>query len=164
MIVVSDTTPLNYLVLIGHINILNEIFSRVIIPRSVWEELHNPGTPELVRGWADSRPTWLEVRQASQKSIMTVGRLGAGEREAIALALELNADAILIDDRKGANESRKQGLITIGTLAIIVDASKRGLCDLNDAFRKLAQTNFRFPNAELLQELLRESKATKQLE
>ena len=154
MIVVSDTTPINYLILIGRIEILRELFGRVIIPHSVWEEFHNPGTPELVRSWADSSPAWFDVRQASETSIRSVARLGAGEREGIALAKELNADAILMDDRKGTKEAQRQGLTTIGTLAILAKASQRGLLDLPETFRELAQTNFRFPRAEVIEGLL----------
>jgi predicted nucleic acid-binding protein len=156
MIVVSDTTPVNYLILIDHIEIIRELFGHVIIPQAVWEELHNPGTPERVRIWADSSPAWVEVRQASEIFISSVAKLGAGEREAIALAKEMNADAILMDDKKGTKESQRHGFITIGTLAILVNASERGLLDLTDAFRELAQTNFRFPAMEVIEGLLDE--------
>jgi len=159
MIVVSDTTPINYLILIGHIETLKELFGHVVIPEAVWDEFHNPGTPEIVRAWADATPDWLEVRDSSQSFLTSVGKLGAGEREAIALAKEMNADAILMDDRKGTKEARRHGLTTIGTLAILAKASQRGLLHLADALRGLAQTNFRFPNAKVIAALLKEDKS-----
>jgi predicted nucleic acid-binding protein len=159
MIVVSDTTPINYLILIGHIETLKELFGQVVIPEAAWNEFRNPGTPDLVRAWADSTPGWLEVRESSQSFLTPVGKLGAGEREAIALAKEMNADAILMDDRKGTKEAHRHGLTTIGTLAILAKASQRGLLHLGDALRELAQTNFRFPNAEVIAVLLEEDKS-----
>ena len=113
MIVVSDTTPINYLLLIGHIEILKQLFGHVVIPRAVWDEFHKQGTPEIARAWVNTSPAWLEVRQASQSFIASVGKLGAGEREAIALAKELNADAILMDERKGQRKLRDIGLLQL---------------------------------------------------
>jgi predicted nucleic acid-binding protein len=161
MIVVSNTTPINYLVLTGHIDILRELFSQVIIPEAVWKELHDPRTPETVRLWADSTPAWLEVRAVTQTLIASVGKLGAGEREAIALAKELNADAILMDDRKGTKEAQRNGLTTVGTLAIIAKATELGLLDLTSTLSALAQTNFRFPPVEVIEGLLQVHEQTK---
>ena len=56
MIIISDTTPINYLVLIGEIDVLEKLFGRVIIPQAVFDEFHNPGTPDPVRDWAGSAP------------------------------------------------------------------------------------------------------------
>lgn len=75
MIVVSDTTPINYLILIGQIETLKELFGHIVIPEAVWDEFHNPGTPEIVRAWADSTPDWLEVRESSQSFLTSVGKL-----------------------------------------------------------------------------------------
>lgn len=158
MIVVSDTTPINYLVLIDRIEILKELFGQVIIPRAVWDEFHKPGTPDLVRAWADASPAWLEVKEASSSFITSVRKLGAGEREAIALAKELRADAILMDERKGTKEAQRHGLIAIGTLAILERAAARGLLDLAESFRELAQTNFRLPRTDVLENLLERNK------
>ena len=65
MIVVSNTTPLNYLVLIGQQDLLARLFERVIIPQAVWLELQAEGTPEPVRAWLANQPAWLEVKQAN---------------------------------------------------------------------------------------------------
>jgi predicted nucleic acid-binding protein len=62
VIIVADTTPIHYLSLIGEVEILKELFGRVIIPQAVFDELHRNRTPQLVKDWIDSQPAWLEVR------------------------------------------------------------------------------------------------------
>jgi len=155
MIVVSDTSPINYLVLIGQIGVLKELFGRVIIPQAVFDEFHHPGTPEIVRKWADSAPAWLDIGRVSSPLTSSVGKLGKGEREAIALAKELGSEAILMDDRKGAKEAQKNGLVVVGTLAILEKASQKDLLELRDTLERLGKTNFRFPPAKNVQEMLR---------
>lgn len=164
MIIVSDTTPINYLVLIGEAEILKHLFGQVIIPQAVYDEFHNPGTPQLVRAWADAAPSWLEIRQASAQFIALVKKLGAGEREAIALAMELQASAILMDERKGTKEARKNNFLVVGTLALLERASQRDLLDLAEAIDRLKQTNFRFPPADIVQEMLDKETARRQQE
>ena len=95
MIVVSDSSPLNYLVLIQHEQILPALFGRVIAPGGVLTELGHPNSPAAVRDWAQSPPVWLEIR--SPTGINPEIKLGPGESEALSLALELKADAVLID-------------------------------------------------------------------
>jgi predicted nucleic acid-binding protein len=63
MPVVSNTSPLNYLVLIGEIEILPALHHHVVIPVAVSEELHDPATPDAVRGWIENPPGWLEIRR-----------------------------------------------------------------------------------------------------
>src|SRR5437764_750595 len=114
MIIVSDTTPLNYLILIDQVQILHELYDSVLIPQSVFDEMQRAETPTEVRAWFAARPRWLEVRpaQAHDPSL----KLGAGESEAITLALELHADALLLDDRKARQEAQRRGLTVTGTL------------------------------------------------
>ena len=168
MIIISDTTPINYLVLIDEIDILEKLFGRVLIPEAVFAEFHNPGTPKQVTDWADSSPVWLEVRTASPAFIAQVKKLGAGEREAIALAIELQANAVLIDERKGTKEARKNNLLVLGTLAILERAGEKEYLDFPTALTQLRQTNFRFPPPDVIQQMLdrdtlrKQSKGTSQ--
>jgi predicted nucleic acid-binding protein len=97
VIVVCDTSPINYLVLIGHIDVLFSLFREVVIPSAVFSELKHARTPQEVRQWIAQPPAWLQVR--SPTSVDPSLRLGRGETEAISLALELKADLLLMDDR-----------------------------------------------------------------
>jgi predicted nucleic acid-binding protein len=143
MIVVSDTTPVNYLILIDQIHLLKELYGCVFLPQAVYEETQREGTPEKVREWTSDRPEWAEVRAAAATDPAL--KLGAGEREAIALAEELRADLLLLDDGKARREARERGLTVTGTLAVLVTAAGRGLVDLPSAIAALRQTTFRAP-------------------
>lgn len=84
MIVISDTSPINYLILIGEIDILEELFGRVIIPRAVFSELQHSKAPQPVKEWIANAASWLEVKQADASVFSPSKRIGDGEREAIA--------------------------------------------------------------------------------
>jgi predicted nucleic acid-binding protein len=84
-LVIADTGPINYLLLIGSIEVLPQLFEKVILPSAVWNELSHPEAPAQVRGWIASPPGWLEIRGATGSEAAS-GR-GVGETEAIALAL-----------------------------------------------------------------------------
>jgi len=86
MIVISDTTPLRYLIEINQAFILEGLFVSVIIPPAVFAELQRPKTPQPVRDWIAHHPAWLEVRQADLALYTPQKRIGDGEREAFALA------------------------------------------------------------------------------
>lgn len=106
MIVVADTSPLNYLVLIGHVDLLPRMYGRVVVPEGVATELVDPGSPPEVRSWASTRPIWLEVRRVDVPAGSGLDAVDAGEAEAIVLAEELRPDVLLmIDDRDGRREA-----------------------------------------------------------
>jgi predicted nucleic acid-binding protein len=63
MIVVADTSPLNYLVLIDEVELLPWLFERVMLPKAVFNELKHPRSPAKVRTWAEPLPEWAVVRQ-----------------------------------------------------------------------------------------------------
>lgn len=141
MIVVSDTSPLNYLILTGYAHLLEALYGQVVIPRAVWDELRKPGAPAPVQEWVDSLPAWVEVREASVPD--TTLNLDPGEREAISLALELQADLVLLDERRGRREATGRGLAVTGTLGVLDAAARRGLLELPEALAKLRRTSFR---------------------
>jgi len=106
VIVVADTSPLRYLILIEHVQVLPALYGHVIVPPAVIMELNQERTPDLVKAWLSNMPEWLHV-QAPMKALTSPGTvLGAGEREAIALAAELSADALLMDDRDARREAK----------------------------------------------------------
>lgn len=156
MIVVADTTPLQYLILIHYEHILPALYGEVVVPPAVIEELSRDETPEAVRDWLKSAPEWLEVRRPREAGRTSVP-LGAGELEAIALAEELRADALLIDDWDGRQEALRRNLNVLGTLRVLADASDDGIVDLQVAVDRLRQTTFR-ASEELFQWLLAREK------
>src|SRR5438105_15813680 len=97
MIVVADTTPLRYLVVIEREHVLPALYGRVLIPPAVADELNHENAPEVVRAWLAARPNWLEIRQPT-RTLPPESDLDRGEQEAIALAEELAADLLLIDE------------------------------------------------------------------
>jgi len=145
MIVVSNTSPLNYLVLINEIDLLLKLFGRIIIPEAVLDELRHRGSPEAVRKWADVVAPWLDVRTISPIQLPRI--LGPGETASLSLAVELNADLVLLDDRKARKAALDQGLKVAGLLNVLETASVRELIDLPDAIARLRRTNFRAPAA-----------------
>ncbi len=157
MIVVADTGPINYLLLISKIELLPELFGRVIVPGAVFAELSERKAPELVREWIASAPVWLEVHAVPNPESIPV--LGAGEQEAITLAQRLKADVLLIDERQGRNEAVIRGLVIAGTLNILEVASQRGLIDLAASIEQLMRTNFRASPKIIDEFLARHSKA-----
>lgn len=66
MIVVADTSPINYLILISEISILERMYQQVVLPRAVYAELVRPAAPDRVRTWMEQPPAWIEVRTPSR--------------------------------------------------------------------------------------------------
>ena len=94
-----------------------------------------------MKDWVINAPEWLEIKQADVSVFIPNKRIGASEREAIALALELNAAVILIDDRDGTLEAKKQGLISLGTVNILERAAEMDLLDLATAIDRRCSEN-----------------------
>ncbi|MGD9635443.1 MAG: hypothetical protein AB7U97_19340, partial [Pirellulales bacterium] len=118
MIVVSDTSPLNYLVLIGAVEILPKLFQEVHAPTQVLVELTRSRAPDEVRKWAQHPPAWLQISTPHISHRMPI-RLHPGEAAAIALAEEIRAKAVLIDERKGRRIAEQLGFEAIGTLTVL---------------------------------------------
>lgn len=140
--VVSDTGPIQYLVLVDAIDTLSVLFPRVLIPDAVAVELSHPATPVAVRAWLGAAPAWLEREAASEAPSLSRPR-GAGEAAAIRLARSVDAQLVLVDDRAGDTAARACGLKTTGTLGVLIRAAQGGLIDLPTSFARLRTTNFR---------------------
>ena len=109
MIVIADTGPLNYLILIGEIEVLPKLYGRILVPPAVCTELRRLHAPDPVRLWIAKPPPWLETRAPRQApdAELLKARLDAGERDAILLAQELGADSLIIDERRGRREAER---------------------------------------------------------
>jgi predicted nucleic acid-binding protein len=159
MIVISDTSPLNYLISIGQIQLLHDLFGQVVIAKAVLEELQSEDAPEEVHQWIRNRPAWLEIREIDRKDLkenVKIEGLDRGEQESILLAHQLKADLVLLDERKGRIAAKDLGLNIVGTIGILDQAAKRGLIDLAIVVEDLRRTNFRI-RKDLLNALLKQS-------
>ncbi len=152
-VVVADTGPLQYLVLIDTVEVLPRLFGAVLVPEIVQGELSRPRTPATVRTWQAAHPAWLEPRVTPPVTNLPFPQLGKGERAAISLAGAARADLILMDDRAGVIVARSLGFRVMGTLGILDLAARHGLIDLAAALARLKATNFRY-RQEMLDELL----------
>jgi len=142
--VVSDTSPIRYIVAIGEAELLPRLFSTLIIPYAVFQELNHPHTPGIVRRLMASAPSWLDVRQIKGIPIpAALAHLDAGEQEAIILAEQMQADLLLIDEKKGRYSAIERGLPVIGTLGVLELAARRYPLDLAGLFDTLLRTNFK---------------------
>jgi len=130
VIVVSDTSPLSGLAITGHLFLLQQIYGQVVIPVAVADELRRGGQDDP-RIYEALSTDWIEVRQpgnqALVESLQSDRNLDRGEAEAIALALELKADELLIDERLGRQEASRLGLSTTGLLGLLLVAKRQGL-------------------------------------
>ena len=110
-LVIADTSPINYLIQIGYINLLPRMFERVVLPRAVQTELSSPRAPMPVRRWITTPPTWLEIHDTA--GLPQASGLDDGETAAIALAESLHADLLLIDERH-SRRARPRGGARVG--------------------------------------------------
>ncbi|HEX8137560.1 MAG TPA: DUF3368 domain-containing protein [Pyrinomonadaceae bacterium] len=149
MIVVSDTSPLNYLILIGQAEVLERLYGRVLVPQAVWSELQSGGAPVPVQEWVANLPGWVEISEVPDSTL----KLDPGEQEAITLAERLKADLVLLDERRGREMVRMRGLAVIGTLGVLEAAAAQGLLDLPVAMEQLQKTSFRV-SAVVIEEML----------
>jgi predicted nucleic acid-binding protein len=162
MIVVSDTTPINYLVLIDAIGILPKLFDEVYAPSAVMRELAHAKTPDVVRQFADMPPAWLRVADPASR-LPSTARLDDAEADAISLAKERGIRDVLIDEYLGRKVAVAEGLLPLPTLAVIERAARRGLLELRPVLEALQRTTYRV-RPELIQAVLDREAARKKSE
>ena len=141
MIAVADTAPVCYLVLIGKVDLLPELFSSVLIPRAVVAELLHEDAPESVRAWAANLPSWASVHDNPAGLATGMEKLQAGEQNAILLAEVFQADIVLLDEKAARRVAADRGLRVTGTLGVLGEAATRGRVDLIAAIELLRKTN-----------------------
>jgi len=151
-VVVSDTSPLRALAHLGHVEWLEVLFKRVLPHPAVAFELRQPPPayrPIDVSDWA-----FLEVLAPTSASRVAELRssLDLGEAEAIALAEEIEADIVLIDEMAGREIARTRGFTILGTLGLPVQAKRS---DLNPSVAPLLDRLRSEPNFFISDELRR---------
>jgi predicted nucleic acid-binding protein len=143
MTVVSNTSPLCYLALIGHADILPKLYGSVHITQKVLEELRHPHAPPSVRLWAATPPDWLQIHSDPQEPDLTLSALDSGERTAMRLSEELRSEVVLLDESAARALASQRGRRASGTLGVLCDAAQAGLLKLPAALDLLRKTNFR---------------------
>lgn len=126
---VSNTSPILNLAIIGQLSLLHRQFEQVVIPQAVLEECRIaedlPGTKEIANAVQEG---WLSVRTLSRHidAALLERELDKGEAEAIALALELSAELVLVDEREARRVCQSIGIKVTGVLGILAKAHKEG--------------------------------------
>lgn len=134
MIVVGDAGPLLYLGATGRIGLLRDLFGTVVVTPEVIEEVVDPAQelPGAAQVAAAEGAGWLVRRALGDGARLRdalLAELDGGEASAIALASELGADLLLIDDRRGREVARRMSLAVKGTLGVLIEARDRGLLE-----------------------------------
>ncbi|AUB42647.1 putative nucleic acid-binding protein, containings PIN domain [Nostoc flagelliforme CCNUN1] len=128
MIIVSDTSPINNLAAINHLHLLQQLYGTVLIPEAVYRELTDPNFP--VAGAIEVQTfIWIQTRPVQDRTLVEAlsNELDIGEAEPIALALEMKADQVLIDERRGRMIAARLNLGYTGILGILVEAKSQRL-------------------------------------
>jgi predicted nucleic acid-binding protein len=131
VIIVSDTSPITNLAAIGQLDLLQKLYTEIIIPIAVYNEMVKvdkivPGAVEVqTLPWIQKqavidsqRVIWIQETQES---------IDLGEAEAIVLALELKADLLLMDERRGRIVATSYGLQITGLLGVLLQAKRKML-------------------------------------
>lgn len=130
MIIVSNTSPISNLIIIGEIALLQQIYPKVLIPPTVHSELTRLQALQLTM-ISLLGAGWLEIKAPTKTNLQLLDTLNQtldpGEAEAIALAIELSADRLLIDERLGRSVAASYGLKLRGLLGILINAKQQGL-------------------------------------
>ena len=130
MIVVCDTSPITNLAAVGRLELLKDLFGLVLISESVRDELQADGG--IYPGSNAASLAWIEVRAAANRTLVDQLRqtIHLGEAESIVVALECQADLVLLDDADGRNAAQQCGLTVMGTLGVLIRAKRVGVIPL----------------------------------
>jgi predicted nucleic acid-binding protein len=153
MKVVSNTSPICYLLLIDQIHLLPNLFGEVFVPQAVRLELSDIAAPEEVRKWSTTPPIWLQVQTVPSVVDLELNRLHQGEREAILLAQSIGADLMVLDEKAARQTAKARGFNITGLLGILDKGAAMGLVEVSEAVARLQKTNFR-ASPHLLKTLL----------
>lgn len=131
MIVVSNTSPLTNLAAIGRFGLLESLFARLHIPQAVYDEIVVRGAGRAGASEVSSAG-WITTHAVTDRALVGALELelDSGEAEAIALALEIVSDVVLIDERLGRRVASRMGLRPLGLVGVLLDAKQNSLIDL----------------------------------
>ena len=145
MIVVSDTTPLIGLASIGRLELLLQLFGEVYIPQAVYDETVTFGREKGIAKQAVASADWIHVVEVKNRLAVDIllDEMDLGEVETIILAEEINADWVLMDEKKGRRKLKQLNLPKIGTIGILLKAKQLGLIPIfKSEIEKLQNCSF----------------------
>jgi len=145
MIIVSDTTPLIGLASIGRLELLHRLFGEVYIPQAVFDETVTFGREKSKARQKVSNANWIHVIKVKDRLAVNVllDEMDLGEVETIILASELNADWVLMDEKKGRRKLTQLNIPKIGTIGILLKAKQLGLVStIKPEIENLQKTGF----------------------
>ena len=128
MKIVSNTSPISNLAKVGQLELMQRLYGMILIPTAVYEELLDERAGETVITAVQSA-IWLEVQPVQNQELVSElrNRVNLGEAEAIALAVEVEATRLLIDERLGRQSATDLGLKLTGVLGILLSAKRQNL-------------------------------------
>jgi uncharacterized protein len=153
MIVVSDTSPISNLLQIGDLDLLRLLFQEIIIPQDVFNELCEVKTQADIL----SEQTWIKTSAVADSELKAelLKELDKGEAEAIILAIELNADYLLIDEVKGRSIAESYDIKVVGILGVLLQAKQKDLiADVKTHLQKLVDEAGFWLNPKLIEKVL----------
>jgi len=145
MIVVSNTTPLIGLAVIEQFELLQQLFGEIHIPQAVFDEVVIAGQEIGGARREVSTAAWIKTVSVQDQLAVEVllDELDRGEAETIVLSRELNADWVLMDEKKGRRKLAQLNLQKIGTVGILLKAKQVGILPVIQPFlRNLRETGF----------------------
>jgi len=140
---VSNSSPICYLRLIDQIDLLPALFGEIVIPEAVFRELSDKGAPQIVREWIEQPPAWLRIEKTALYPVQFLESLHAGEQEVIALAGQIDADLVLIDEKAARRTAKECGFNVTGLIGVLDEAATRSMVDVTVVVERLSKTSFR---------------------
>ncbi len=155
MLVVSNTSPVSNLAVIGRLDLFRSQFGSIRIPEAVWAELsrleHSGGRRAIEQACAEG---WIRIHRLENSALSDVlsSSLDAGESEAIALAAESQADLLIMDETAGRAMARNLGITITGTLGLLLkEKNKGGIVSLGEEMNRLVNEAGFFLSARIMQ-------------
>ena len=128
MTIVSNTSPISNLAKVGQLSLMQQVYGKILIPNAVHQELLDVRAGDVVIR-AVQAAEWLEIQAVQNQALVNELRtqINIGEAEAIALAVEVNAARLIIDERLGRQAAKDLGMRIIGVLGMLLLAKRQGL-------------------------------------
>lgn len=157
---VSNTSPIMNLAIIGELSLLRDQFGEVLIPGAVLEELRVEGNLPGSQSVRDAiKAGWIRIEEMKQDPLVRAMQrdLDKGEAEAIALAMQVNAEWVLMDERDGRKAAKSMKLKVVGVLGNLLKAQREGrLRSLKQAMDRLREKAGFYVRADLYSAIIRE--------